>query len=54
MDSSKRHGNGNGEKFDSTLKELGLKPTDYDSCVYNCVYTTTDGNLQLALYVDDG
>lgn len=38
------------EKFDLFLKKFGLKPTDYDSCVY----TTTDGNLHLALYVDDG
>lgn len=38
------------EKFDHFLKKFGLRPTDYDTCIY----TTTDGNLYLDLYVDDG
>lgn len=38
------------EKFDSSLKQLGLKSTDYDSCVY----TMENDSLYLVLYVDDG
>jgi len=36
-------------RFDSFMKEFGLKPTNADPCVY----TSNDGDLLVALYVDD-
>lgn len=37
-------------KFDSFMREFGLKPTNADSCVY----TSKNDELLVALYVDDG
>jgi len=37
-------------KFDSFMREFGLKPTNADPCVY----TSKNGELLVALYVDDG
>jgi len=37
-------------RFDSFMKEFGLKATNADPCIY----TSNDGDLLVALYVDDG
>ena len=38
------------KKIDTELESLGLKKTNADPCVY----TSSNGNLYLALYIDDG
>lgn len=37
-------------KFDRFLQQFGLKPTNGDPCIY----INNNGDLHLALYVDDG